>query len=53
VVAKAVQKAVEQTKKENHTHCLVKKCVYDQSAHALACLLIQAGCAQDWIGKVI
>jgi hypothetical protein len=50
VVAKAVKKAAEQTKNENHMHCLVKG-VYDQSAHPLARLLVQA--AQDWVGKII
>lgn len=53
VMGKAVQKAVDQTKKENHTHRLVKKGVYDHKARALARLLVKAGCAQDWVGKVI
>jgi hypothetical protein len=53
VIGKAVQKAVDQTKIENHTHRLVKKGVYDQRARSLARLLVNAGCAQDWVGKVI
>ena len=53
VMEKAVQKAVDQAKKENHTHQLVKKGVYDPQARALARLLVKAGCAQDWVGKVI
>lgn len=49
VMGKAVQKAVDQ----KITHQLVKKSVYDPQAHALAHLLVKAGCAQDWVGKVI
>jgi hypothetical protein len=53
VMGKAVQKAIDQTKRENHTHRLVKKGVYDQRARALARLLVKAGCAQSWVGKII
>ena len=53
VIGKAAQKAVDQTKIENHTHRLVKKGVYDKRARSLARLLVNAGCAQDWVGKVI
>ena len=49
----ALERAVEKAVKQQKTYDLLKKGVYTPEARALARLLVQAGCSQDYVGEVI
>jgi hypothetical protein len=48
-----VEKARQRIVKEKSVHTLLKKGVYTEETQNLIRLLVQAGCSQEYIGKVI
>jgi hypothetical protein len=52
-LVREVEKAKNRVLKEKHNFSLLQKGVYTPEARALARMLVQAGCSQEYVGEVI
>jgi len=53
IMERAIQKAVDQVKKDEYVFDLMEKGIYTPEARALARCLVTAGCSQDYVGILI